>query len=66
MKILKQDSEQKLKESRIKNPRIMIFECDWCGCKWEADADKGEVYSSQIDGDYAACPLCKRAVYYKG
>lgn len=66
MKILKQGSEQKLRESRIKKHRIMIFECYWCGCKWEADVDEGEVHSNQIDEDYATCPFCKNTVYYEG
>ncbi len=66
MKILKQGSEKKLKETRIKKHRIMIFECYWCGCKWEADADEGEVQSSQVEGDYATCPFCKNTVYYEG
>lgn len=66
MKILKQGSEQKLKESLIKKRRIMLFECYWCGCKWEADVDKGEVHTSQIDRDYAICPFCNKAVYYEG
>ena len=64
MKILKQGSEEKLRQSLIKERRIMIFECPWCECKWEADANAGEVQSSQIDGDYATCPFCKKTVYY--
>lgn len=66
MKILKRGSEEKLKQSLIKKHRIMIFECYWCGCKWEADVDNGEVQSNPINEDYATCPFCKKIVYYEG
>ena len=66
MKILRQGSKEKLREALIKKHRIMIFECDWCGCKWEANVDEGEVHPNQIDGDYATCPFCKKIVYYEG
>lgn len=66
MKILKQGSEKKLKESRIKKHRIMIFECYWCGCKWEADVDNGEVYTNKYGGYYSICPFCKKAVCHEG
>lgn len=65
MKILKQGSKEKLRQALIKKHRIMIFECNQCGCKWEADADKGEVRSSQIDGDFATCPFCRNIVSYE-
>ena len=66
MKILRQGSEEKLKKTSIKKPRIMIFECYWCGCKWEADIDKGEVQFNKWIGKYAICPFCKKRVLDEG
>lgn len=65
MKILKEGSEKKLKQTSIKKKQFLIFNCYWCGCKWESNMEKN--YPCWENGDlaiYSYCPFCKRQVYY--
>ena len=57
MKIIKQGSLEQLK-------RIETFDCDFCGCIFEADNKEYKI-GSQYNEEYLyiSCPFCGRTVY---
>ena len=57
MKIIKQGNIKKLKES-------LMFDCNFCGCLFEADNTEYKI-GSQYNQEYyyIKCPFCGRNVY---
>ena len=54
-----------IKEGDLKRVSSMRrFECERCGCVWEADASEYRVESDFRNGHYCvmACPTCRRDV----
>lgn len=59
-----------IKDGVIK-PKTIVFECDECGCIFEAEKDEYS-YSSQMEvmhdglgGNKCKCPCCNNMVYTK-
>lgn len=46
-----------LEKARLKKLYIKIFECQDCGCKFEATS-KEYKYGNQINGPFMTCPCC--------
>lgn len=60
MKIIKDGSQEKLREYELAHQERWALECERCGCKFEvANGEEGIVYSYQYDEMSIRCPYCK-------